>query len=48
MVQQQTEEPWELYYWYPKNEEGKLKMVGRGEFVRLMFEVTGTPFVEKG
>lgn len=23
-------------------------MVGRGEFIRLMFEVTGTPFIEKG
>ena len=23
-------------------------MVGRGEFIRLLFEVTGTPYIEKG
>ena len=45
MVEQ---EPWELYYWYFTGEDGKSKMVGRGEFIRLLFETTGTPYVEKG
>lgn len=39
---------WELYYWTRFKEDGKNHMVGRGEFVRLMFEVTGVKYVEKG
>lgn len=29
-------------------EDGKNHMIGRGEFVRLMFEVTGTPYIDHG
>ena len=40
------EDTWELYYWAYLDESGRTKMMGRGEFVRLMFEISGTPFVD--
>lgn len=42
-----SEAPWELFYWCPVK-DGKLAMLGRAEMIRLMFEVTGTPFIERG
>ena len=47
MVSQQ-DQPWELYYWNNIKEDGLNHMIGRGEFVRLMFEVTGQPYIEVG
>ena len=46
MVDEQA--PWELYYWAFMKEDGRNGMIGRGEFVRLMFEITGTPFIDHG
>ena len=46
MVDEQA--PWELYYWAFMKEDGKNGMLGRGEFVRLMFEITKTPFIDHG
>ena len=43
----QKEEPWELYYW-AFMKDGKNTMVGRGEFVRLMFELAGVPYIDHG
>lgn len=43
-----NEAPWELFYWTVPTEDGKYKMIGRGEFVRLMFEATGTPYIDVG
>lgn len=40
--------PWELYYWASIKEDGKNHMIGRGEFVRLMFEVAGVPYIDHG
>jgi glutathione S-transferase len=40
--------PWELYYWANVKEDGRNHMIGRGEFVRLMFEVAGVPFIDHG
>eukprot|EP01036_Dinobryon_divergens_P033228 gene33228-42966_t len=48
MESQQQDQPWELYYWNNIKEDGRNHMIGRGEFVRLMFEVTGTPYIEVG
>ena len=42
------DQPWELYYWNSIKEDGRNHMLGRGEFIRLMFEVTGTPYIEVG
>lgn len=44
----QSEEPWELYYWAAVKEDGKNHMIGRGEFVRLMFEIAGVPYIDHG
>jgi len=41
------EVPWELYYW-ASIKDGKNRMIGRGEFVRLLFEAAGVPFVDHG
>lgn len=41
------EQEWELYYW-ASMKDGRNTMVGRGEFVRLMFEVAGVPYVDHG
>ena len=43
-----TEPIWELYYWNAIKEDGKNHMIGRGEFVRLMFELAEVPYVEIG
>jgi glutathione S-transferase len=40
--------PWELYYWANVKEDGRNHMVGRGEFVRLMFEAAGVPYIDHG
>jgi hypothetical protein len=42
------DDSWELYYWTRIKEDGKNHMIGRGEFVRLMFEAAGVNYVEKG
>ena len=42
-----NKEVWELFYWC-NVKDGVNRMVGRGEFVRLMFEVTGTPYIDHG
>jgi hypothetical protein len=42
------DDSWELYYWTRIKEDGKNHMVGRGEFVRLMFEAAGVSYIEKG
>jgi len=39
---------WELYYWSRMEADGKNHMIGRGEFVRLMFEAAGQPYVDVG
>jgi len=39
--------PWELYYW-TNIKDGKNRMIGRGEFVRLLFETAGVPFIDHG
>lgn len=39
---------WELYYWTNIKEDGRNHMIGRGEFVRLMFELAGVPFTDHG
>lgn len=41
-----ADEQWELYYWKNIKEDGQNHMIGRGEFVRLMFEAAGVPYVE--
>ena len=38
---------WELYYW-ANMKEGRNTMIGRGEFVRLMFELAGVAYVDHG
>ena len=43
-----TDEKWELYYWVHKKEDGINHMIGRGEFVRLMFELAGQSYIEIG
>ena len=43
-----TEETWELYYWANMKEDGKNHMIGRGEFVRLMFEIAGIEYIDHG
>ena len=48
MESRQQDQLWELYYWNNIKEDGRNHMIGRGEFVRLMFEVTGTPYIEVG
>ena len=40
--------PWELFYWARLEADGKNHMIGRGEFVRLMFEVAGVPYIDHG
>ena len=46
-MQANEDAPWELFYWAPVNKEtGKIGMMGRGEFVRIMFEVAGVPFID--
>mmetsp|Transcript_10248 Transcript_10248/g.19104 ORF Transcript_10248/g.19104 Transcript_10248/m.19104 type:complete len:249 (-) Transcript_10248:275-1021(-) len=44
----QDQEPWEMYYWAYMREDGKNHMVGRGEFVRLMFELAGVSYTDYG
>ena len=39
--------PWELYYWSVMK-DGKNQMIGRGEFIRLMFEVAGVAYIDHG
>ena len=39
---------WELYYWSRMETDGKNHMIGRGEFVRLMFEAAGQAYVDVG
>ena len=39
---------WELYYWAAMKEDGRNHMIGRGEFVRLMFELAVVPYVDHG
>ena len=41
-------EVWELFYWANLKEDGKNHMIGRGEFVRLMFEVAGVEYIDHG
>ena len=43
-----TEDKWELYYWVNIKEDGVNNMIGRGEFVRLMFELCGQEYTEIG
>jgi hypothetical protein len=45
---EKPEEKWELYYWTRIKEDGKNYMIGRGEFVRLMFELAEEPYIEVG
>jgi len=40
--------PWELFYWAAVKEDGKNHMVGRGEFVRLLFEAAGVAYIDHG
>jgi glutathione S-transferase len=40
--------PWELFYWAQVKEDGRNHMIGRGEFVRLMFEAAGVPYIDHG
>lgn len=47
MASKNNEAPWELYYW-TSMKEGKNRMIGRGEFVRLLFEAAGVPFIDHG
>jgi glutathione S-transferase len=42
-----AEAPWELIYWGDWK-EGVNHMIGRGEFVRLIFEEAGVPYIERG
>ena len=42
-----TEAPWELYYW-TRMKDGQNTMIGRGEFVRLLFEAAGVPYIDHG
>ena len=47
MSEFQAGHPWELYYWaYMK--DGRNHMIGRGEFVRLMFELAGVEYIDHG
>lgn len=39
---------WELFYWAQMKDDGKNHMIGRGEFVRLLFELAGVPYVDHG
>jgi len=39
---------WELFYWGAWKEDGKNHMIGRGEFVRLMFAEAGVAYKEVG
>mmetsp|Transcript_1693 Transcript_1693/g.2738 ORF Transcript_1693/g.2738 Transcript_1693/m.2738 type:complete len:255 (-) Transcript_1693:294-1058(-) len=39
---------WEFYYWCLMKEDGRNYMIGRGEFVRLMFEACGVGYKEMG
>jgi glutathione S-transferase len=47
-VVENSGEPWELYYWANIKEDGKNHMIGRGEFVRLMFELAGVTYIDHG
>ena len=40
--------PWELFYWAAVKEDGRNHMIGRGEFVRLIFEAAGVPYIDHG
>lgn len=42
-----SEAPWELIYWGDWK-TGENRMIGRGEFVRLIFEEAGVSYIEKG
>jgi glutathione S-transferase len=42
------EVPWELFYWAAVKEDGKNHMIGRGEFVRLIFEAAGVSYIDHG
>ena len=42
------EQPWELYYWASVGEDGRNHMVGRGEFIRLMFELARVNYIDHG
>ncbi len=48
MTQLDDAAPWELYYWANVKEDGRNHMIGRGEFVRLMFEAAGVPYIDRG
>lgn len=43
-----AEAPWELFYWARLEADGKNHMIGRGEFVRLMFEAAGVSYIDHG
>jgi glutathione S-transferase len=46
-----SDQSWELFYWASmKEKDGKLRnhMIGRGEFVRLMFELAAVPYLDHG
>ena len=43
-----TADTWELFYWARPDSNGVNTMIGRGEFVRLMFEVAGVPYIDHG
>lgn len=48
IASQNMDDTWELYYWTRIKDDGKNHMIGRGEFVRLMFEAAGVQYIEKG
>ena len=42
------DEPWELFYWAQMQPNGRNHMIGRGEFVRLLFEAAGVEYIDHG
>jgi len=42
------EAEWELFYWTRVKDDGKNHMIGRGEFVRLIFEAAGVKYHDRG
>lgn len=42
------EAEWELFYWTSIRDDGKNHMIGRGEFVRLIFEAAGVKYRDRG
>ena len=46
-MQANEDAPWELFYWsYVNKDTRKNNMIGRGEFVRIMFEAAGVPYID--